>query len=99
MSSKDTSAMSEPGNEEKPLLPRLRFPEFRDAGEWKEKELRKFLTESRVLGSTGNVAKKITVKLWGKGVFEKGESIKGSENTQYYKRRAGQFIYSKLDFL
>ena len=39
------------------------------------------------------------LKLWGKGVYEKVESLKGSENTQYYKRRAGQFIYSKLDFL
>jgi type I restriction enzyme S subunit len=89
--------MSEGGK--RSLVPRLRFPEFREAGEWQEKELAKFLTESRIEGSSGDIAQKITVKLWGKGVFAKQESIKGSENTRYYKRRSGQFIYSKLDFL
>jgi len=58
-----------------------------------------FLKESRIPGSTGSTAKKITVKLYGKGVFAKQENRPGSENTSYYKRKAGQFIYSKLDFL
>jgi type I restriction enzyme S subunit len=80
-------------------LPKLRFPEFQDTPEWEEKPLDDFLTESRIQGSKGDVAKKITVKLWGKGVFEKNDEIQGSINTQYYRRRAGQFIYSKLDFL
>jgi type I restriction enzyme, S subunit len=79
------------------LVPRLRFPEFRDL--WQDKTIGDFLVESRIPGSDGFVAKKITVKLWGKGVYEKVEALKGSENTNYYKRRAGQFIYSKLDFL
>ena len=79
------------------LTPRLRFPEFREP--WNEKMIGDYLIESRIPGSDGFVAKKITVKLWGKGVYKKIESLKGSENTQYYKRRAGQFIYSKLDFL
>ena len=39
------------------------------------------------------------MKLWGKGVYEKEEYIQGSPNTQYYLRKSGQFIYSKLDFL
>lgn len=77
--------------------PRLRFPEFRE--DWEEQELGKFLTESRIPGNNGSVARKLTVRLWGNGVFEKVESTKGSASTQYYKRRAGQFIYSKLDFL
>ena len=81
------------------LAPALRFPEFRDDPEWQEKELNQFLAESRELGNKGNTAKKITVKLWGKGVFEKNDEIKGSINTQYYRRTAGQFIYGKLDFL
>lgn len=80
-------------------MPRLRFPEFRDAGEWKAQKIGQHLTESRVKGSKGDVAKKLTVKLWGNGVYEKQETIKGSANTQYYRRKAGQFIYSKLDFL
>ena len=80
-------------------LPKLRFLEFKGKGEWEEKPLKAFLKESRILGSSGDIAKKITVKLWGKGVFEKEDSLKGSPNTQYYRRKAGQFIYSKLDFL
>ena len=57
-----------------------------------------FLTESREAGSSGDVAKKLTVKLWGRGVEAKSDPA-GSEHTQYYVRHAGQFIYSKLDFL
>ena len=89
--------MSKP--EKKPLVPALRFPEFQNAGEWEKKKLGEFLEESRVLGNKGDIARKITVKLWGKGVYEKNETIEGSINTQYYYRKAGQFIYSKLDFL
>lgn len=44
-------------------------------------------------------SKKLTVKLWNKGVFEKREVHEGSESTTYYKRKSGQLIYSKLDFL
>jgi len=81
------------------LVPKLRFPEFREAEGWPTRRLGDFMCESRLLGNKGNVARKITVKLWGKGVFEKNEAIQGSANTQYYRRKAGQFIYSKLDFL
>ena len=81
------------------LVPKLRFPEFLETEGWKERPLGDFLSESRLPGSKGNVAKKITVKLWGNGVFEKSDAIQGSINTQYFRRKAGQFIYSKLDFL
>ena len=67
--------------------------------EWKIHSVGDHLTESYISGSTGDLAKKITVKLWNKGVVEKREIHTGSENTQYYKRKKGQFIYSKLDFL
>lgn len=79
------------------LVPRLRFSYFSD--EWKKESLSVYLKESRIKGSTGKFAKKLTVKLWGKGVFEKQELLSGSENTQYYYRKKDQFIYSKLDFL
>ncbi|MBK7004039.1 MAG: restriction endonuclease subunit S [Burkholderiales bacterium] len=82
-----------------PLIPKLRFPDFRKTPEWKVKAIGDFLIESRLPGSKGNVAKKLTVKLWGNGVFGKNELIQGSINTQYFRRKAGQFIYSKLDFL
>ena len=91
--------MNNKQGQKRELKPRLRFPEFRDAGAWNEKTLNEFLTESRIQGGKGNVARKITVKLWGRGVFEKGHPNNGSENTQYFRRKAGQFIYSKLDFL
>lgn len=58
-----------------------------------------FLTESSAPGSSGRDARKITVKLYGKGVTAKIDKRTGSEQTQYFVRRAGQFIYSKLDFL
>jgi type I restriction enzyme, S subunit len=58
-----------------------------------------FLTESRVVGSDGANARKISVKLYGKGAVEKSDTRSGSVNTQYYVRKPGQLIYSKLDFL
>ena len=64
--------------------------------EWKVHSISEHLSESYIPGSTGDVAKKITVKLWNKGVVEKKEVHAGSENTQYYKRKKGQFIYSKI---
>ncbi|NNH38699.1 restriction endonuclease subunit S [Acinetobacter sp. ANC 4280] len=66
---------------------------------WEETSLHTFLCESLIKGSKGNKAKKLTVKLWGKGVIPKNEAFQGSENTQYYKSSAGQLIYGKLDFL
>lgn len=66
---------------------------------WDLHSLSKHLTESRIPGTNGAIAKKLTVKLWNKGVFEKREVHEGSESTTYYKRKAGQLIYSKLDFL
>ncbi|MDP2487495.1 hypothetical protein [Pseudoalteromonas marina] len=57
-----------------------------------------FLRESRIDGSNGKLAKKLTVKLYGNGIISKEDNT-GSENTKYFKRKAGQFIYSKLDFL
>ena len=81
------------------LVPKLRFPEFWDAGSWIPRRLGRFLSESRLPGSKGDVAKKITVRLWASGVFAKNEAVQGSANTQYFQRKAGQLIYSKLDFL
>ncbi|MBE3765831.1 restriction endonuclease subunit S [Vibrio parahaemolyticus] len=83
------------------IPPTLRFKaddgsEFPD---WEEKKLSNFLKESRIKGDSGDKAKKLTVKLWGNGVHEKNEVRDGSVNTQYYVRKAGQLIYSKLDFL
>lgn len=77
-------------------IPELRFKGFTD--DWEQRKLGEYLVESKIKGNTGDRAKKITVKLWGKGVVEKND-FGGSEHTQYYIRKSGQFIYSKLDFL
>ena len=76
-------------------VPKLRFPEFTD--DWEQRKCGDVMSESRISGHSGDIAKKITVKLWGKGVFKKSDV--GSSNTQYFIRKEGQFIYSKLDFL
>jgi len=72
---------------------------FGDYAPWQSKPLSEMIRESRVVGSGGDVAKKITVKLYGRGVVGKSDKRAGSESTRYYRRSAGQFIYSKLDFL
>ena len=77
-------------------VPEVRFSGFTE--DWEQRKVGDFLTESRIRGNTGLDAKKLTVKLWGKGVVEKND-FGGSEHTQYFTRRKGQFIYSKLDFL
>lgn len=58
-----------------------------------------FMTESRVEGGHGASARKITVRLYGKGAAAKDDRRAGSANTKYYRRSAGQLVYSKLDFL
>ena len=83
--------------EEKAAEPAIRFAEF--AGAWEQRKIGDYLTLSKIPGHTGVDAKKLTVKLWGKGVVEKTDIYGGSQNTQYYVRRAGQFMYGKLDFL
>ena len=77
------------------MTPKVRFKGFDDA--WEQRKCGDVMKESRIPGHSGDVAKKITVKLWGKGVFKKDDI--GSSNTQYFVRKEGQFIYSKLDFL
>ena len=79
------------------LTGKLRFPGFTEP--WKTVRLGDVLKESRLLGTTGFTAKKITVKLYGRGVYAKQEKRTGSVNTRYFKRLSGQLIYSKLDFL
>ena len=66
---------------------------------WRATRLDQLIRESRIVGSGGDQAHKLTVKLYGRGVVAKGGKRAGSESTQYYLRSAGQFIYSKLDFL
>ncbi len=79
------------------LAGRRRLKDFTD--KWKASRFGDFLVESRIPGNDGSNANKLTVKLYGRGVVPKQERLAGSVNTRYYQRKAGQFIYSKLDFL
>ncbi|RYZ59759.1 MAG: restriction endonuclease subunit S [Proteobacteria bacterium] len=63
------------------------------------RRLDEILVESKIPGGTGLDAHKLTVKLWGKGVFRSSAKRAGSEATSYFIRRSGQLIFSKLDFL
>lgn len=78
------------------LLPELRFPEFVNDGEWKEKPIEKVLIESRIPSIENDVNKRITVRLNLKGI-EKRE-VRGTESenaTYFFQRKKGQFIYGK----
>ena len=72
-------------------VPALRFKGFTD--DWEQRKPNNFLTESKIIGHKGNQAKKLTVKLWGKGIQEKQNTYSGSEKTQYYIRKSGQLMY------
>ncbi|MEN4358709.1 restriction endonuclease subunit S, partial [Streptococcus pyogenes] len=48
--------------------PQYRFDGFE--GEWEEKKIRQYLKESRIPGTNGKIASKLTVKLWRKGVVK-----------------------------
>ncbi|MFP5383954.1 MAG: restriction endonuclease subunit S [Gammaproteobacteria bacterium] len=82
---------------QKLLTGKMRLPGFKTP--WAQTQIRSFLTESRNPGSDGSSARKLTVKLYGNGVVPRSERMVGSDNTKYYRRKAGQFIYGKLDFL
>ena len=77
-------------------VPEIRFKGFTD--DWEQRKVKEFAIESEVKGHSGKDAKKLTVKLHNKGVYVADEKIQGSDNTQYYIRRAGQFIYGKQNF-
>jgi type I restriction enzyme, S subunit len=105
----DAKQLQKKGISQQLLTGRRRFPKFQPQSiqkqsdqfpeGWRMLRLGKMLTESRIKGSTGESARKLTVKLYGKGIVPKNEKRPGSIQTQYYLRKAGQFIYSKLDFL
>ena len=79
-------------------IPKLRFPKFEDAQEWKVEKIGSFLRESRILGNNGDIAKKIIVKCNGEGAIKNDTPKKGSVNTKYYRRKTGQFIYGTMSF-
>ena len=76
--------------------PKIRFKGFTET--WEQRKVGDFSKESVVKGHTGATAKKLTVKLHNFGVQRAEEKNMGSDNTQYYVRSEGQFIYGKQNF-
>lgn len=83
------------------LVPELRFPEFRDAGEWEKGKICDLfkLDEKPEKANGFDNEKIITIKLHVNGVVknERSRTLTGGSN--YYKRRANEFIFSKIDLL
>ena len=77
----------------------LRTELYREDGSEERMTFDDFLDESRIPGNDGSTARKLTVRLYGKGIEPKQDRTAGSANTRYYVRKSGQFIYSRLDFL
>jgi type I restriction enzyme, S subunit len=95
MSSKVNTTVVDSGD--KPaLLPKLRFPEFQNAGAWSRRVIGYFLDESRVPSNLNDPSKRITVRLHLQGVEHRehrgNESL---ETTNNFIRKSGQFIYGK----
>lgn len=65
---------------------------------WPLMKVGDLIRESRIKGSNGSSAKKLTIRLYGRGIVASADRG-GSEATNYFVRRAGQFAYSKLDCL
>jgi len=65
---------------------------------WPPVKISDLIRESRIRGSNGSNAKKLTIRLYGRGIVASSDRG-GSEATNYYIRKAGQFAYSKLDCL
>jgi type I restriction enzyme S subunit len=77
-------------------VPKLRFKEFEDSGEWEKKEISEVIVESRISSNQNSPDKRITVRLNLMGI-EKRE-VRGTEvkdATKFFIRKKGQFIYGK----
>lgn len=80
------------------LVPKLRFPEFLES--WSFVTISKFFdfTEKAEKTTTFDKDKVLTVKLHAGGVV-KNEKATLTGKANYFNRKAGQFIFSKIDLL
>lgn len=89
--------MTEPVSDNQELVPKLRFPEFRDAGEWVATTLRQLSTPiSEKVGNAKLTPVSITA---GKGFVSQaskfGRDISGEQYRNYTYLRKGDFAYNK----
>lgn len=89
--------MSDKKTEKKPLVPRLRFPEFQDSGEWEIKrlgEISKIITEKA--GKKKLMLLSVTAGVGLISQIEKfGREIAGSQYKNYFMIKTNDFAYNK----
>ena len=90
--------MSDQHDQKSALVPRLRFPEFRE--DWRIVTVGDFfdLADKPEKTTIFDKNKALTVKLRAKGVV-KSEKTTLAGGANYFNRRAGQFVFSKIDLL
>ncbi|THJ48122.1 restriction endonuclease subunit S [Burkholderia sp. LS-044] len=98
MSNKDTGAMNKESNEKRALVPRLRFPEFRGAGEWKAEPLRKLAQRCTSKNAKGEHTRVLTNSAeYGvvdqRDYFEKDIANQGNLEG-YYIVEKGDYVYN-----
>ncbi|KGS57487.1 restriction endonuclease subunit S [Burkholderia pseudomallei] len=98
MSNKDTSAMSEENNEKTALVPRLRFPEFRETGEWRIEALGKLAKRCTKKNSEGE-HKRVLTNSAEYGVIDQRDyfdkDIANQGNLEgYYIVEKGDYVYN-----
>lgn len=97
MSTEGASAVSEENNEKSALVPRRRFPEFREAGEWAAPKLEDISVpvEERV-GDRKLIPVSISAGIGFVPQAEKfGRDISGNQYRFYTVVRDGDFVYNK----
>lgn len=97
MSSKGTSAMGEKNKEKSALVPRLRFPKFRNAGTWELKPLGRI---ARILDEKAGNKKLVLLSITsGVGLVSQvekfGREIAGAQYKNYYVIQHDDFAYNK----
>jgi type I restriction enzyme S subunit len=90
---------SVPDDAKRTLTPKLRFPEFR--GDWKNAVISDLLTtdDKPEKVATFESDKILTVKLHANGVVKNERTGALTGGTSYFRRKSGQFIFSKIDLL
>ncbi|GIV50105.1 MAG: type I site-specific deoxyribonuclease specificity subunit [Candidatus Kapaibacterium sp.] len=85
--------------QKKAVTPRLRFPEFRNAGPWKVKRLGEILREVRKERIESDAYEVVNVKLHAKGLERTGRKpLINSKGRPYYVVREGEILIGKQNF-
>lgn len=100
MSSDVSDAVTGEGHARQGLVPRLRFPEFRDAGEWKLRELSELLTEPKVKNRRLEYGPEHVLSVSGEhGCVNQidflGRSYAGASIKEYNVVETGDIVYTK----